>query len=314
MKLKRRDFMKISAGAGVAGLLAPSLVNARSSSVFPAARKPLSSFDPQVRDIISKMTLEEKVGQMVQADQENLEDVQDIAKYYMGSVLSGGNSDPKAGNSLAAWADMYDGYQRIAIKTRLGIPILYGVDAVHGHNNVLGAVVFPHNIGLGCTRNARLVEDAARVTAEEVRATGTQWVFAPCVTVPRDERWGRTYEGFGEAPELAKVLGVPNGAAPALVVQARARPAPEPVRELPLYGGAPAALPQRYTDLVLKSISGTKSRRFALLNNQTIGVGESARVQLGDSEVKVRCLEVRERSVVVAVEGQEGSREVFLRE
>ncbi len=207
MKLKRRDFMKISAGAGVAGLLAPSLVNASSSSVFPFARKPLSSFDPQVRDIISKMTLEEKVGQMVQADQENLEDVQDIAKYYMGSVLSGGNSDPKAGNSLDAWADMYDGYQRIALKTRLGIPILYGVDAVHGHNNVLGAVIFPHNIGLGCTRNARLVEEAARVTAEEVRATGTQWVFAPCVTVPRDERWGRTYEGFGEAPELAKTLG-----------------------------------------------------------------------------------------------------------
>jgi beta-glucosidase len=102
---------------------------------------------------------------------------------------------------------MYDGYQAHALKTRLGIPILYGIDAVHGHNNVLGAVIFPHNIGLGCTRNPGLVEKAARITAEEVRATGINWTFAPCVTVPRDERWGRTYEGFGETPELARSLG-----------------------------------------------------------------------------------------------------------
>ena len=102
---------------------------------------------------------------------------------------------------------MYDGYQAHALKTRLAIPILYGADAVHGHNNVLGAVIFPHNVGLGCTRNPKLVESAARVTSEEVRATGVNWTFAPCVTVPRDERWGRTYEGFGEAPELARTLG-----------------------------------------------------------------------------------------------------------
>jgi len=114
--------------------------------------------------------------------------------------------------------------------------------------------------------------------------------------------------------ELTKVLGVPAGPAPGLVVQARARPATEPVRELPLYGGAPPAPPQRYTELVLKSISGAKNRRFALLNNQTLAAGESARVKLEDSEVRVRCLEIRDRSVVVAVEGQEGSREVFLRE
>jgi beta-glucosidase len=93
------------------------------------------------------------------------------------------------------------------LKTRLAIPILFGVDAVHGHNNVLNAVVFPHNIGLGCTRNPALVEKAARVTAEEVRATGFNWAFAPCIAVPRDERWGRTYEGFGETPELAQSLG-----------------------------------------------------------------------------------------------------------
>jgi len=144
---------------------------------------------------------------MVQAEITGLKDEGDVEKYFLGSLLSGGNGDPKAGNSLEAWTDMYDAYQSRALKTRLAIPVLYGVDAVHGHNNVLGAVVFPHNVGLGCTRNARLVEEAARVTAVEVRATGINWTFAPCVAVPRDERWGRTYEGFGESPELARVLG-----------------------------------------------------------------------------------------------------------
>jgi len=153
------------------------------------------------------MTLEEKVGQMTQAEQNALKEKSDIEKYHMGSLLSGGNSDPKAGNSLKAWTDMYDEYQAHSSKTRLKIPILFGVDAVHGHSNVLGAVIFPHNIGLGCTRNPGLVERVSRITAEEVKATGINWAFAPCVTVPRDERWGRTYEGFGEAPELARTLG-----------------------------------------------------------------------------------------------------------
>src|SRR5207248_8132970 len=129
--------------------------------------------------------------------------------YHLGSVLSGGDSDPKNGNTLQDWTEMYDRYQSEALKSRLGIPLLYGVDAVHGHNNVLGAVVFPHNIGLGCTRNPELVEKAERITAEEVRATGINWAFAPCVTVPRDIRWGRTYEGYGESPELAALLAGP---------------------------------------------------------------------------------------------------------
>jgi thioredoxin-related protein len=114
--------------------------------------------------------------------------------------------------------------------------------------------------------------------------------------------------------EMTKLLGVPAGPPQALVVAARAKPAAEPVRELPLYGGAPPAPPQRFTELVLKSISGTKNRRFALINNQTLTVGESARVKLEDSEVKVRCLEIRDRSIVVAVDGQERSREIFLRD
>lgn len=169
--------------------------------------KPLSSFDDQVQDLLTEMTLEEKIGQMIQLDQEHLKDPQDIATYTIGSVLSGGSSDPKAGNSLQHWTDMYDSYQKQALSTRLGIPILYGVDAVHGHNNVLNAVVFPHNIGMGCTRNPQLVREMSRITALEMRATGVQWTFAPCVTVPRDDRWGRTYEGFSEDPAIVAVLG-----------------------------------------------------------------------------------------------------------
>ncbi len=179
-----------------------------STSGDSASPKPLSSYDGQVREVLSKMTLDEKVGQMTQPDQLFLKDISDIRTYYLGSVLSGGDSDPKAGNSFAAWTEMVDRYQSEALKTRLAIPLLYGVDAVHGHNNVLNAVVFPHNIGLGCMRNPQLVEKAARITAEEIRATGINWTFAPCVAVPRDERGGRTYEGFGESPELARDLGV----------------------------------------------------------------------------------------------------------
>jgi beta-glucosidase len=193
-------------------MFAPTVFNAlglesANANANSSGQKPLSSYNAKVHALLGTMTLEEKIGQMTQAEQNALADVSDIEKYFLGSLLSGGSSDPKAGNSLEAWTDLYDGYQSHALKTRLAIPILYGVDAVHGHNNVLKAVVFPHNIGLGCTRNPQLVESAARITAEEVRATGINWAFAPCVAVPRDERWGRTYEGFGEAPELARTLG-----------------------------------------------------------------------------------------------------------
>jgi len=172
-----------------------------------AAQKPLTSFDPQVRHLLASMTLDEKIGQMAQPDQEFLKSPGEVKNYFLGSLLSGGDSDPKAGNGLAAWTDMIDGYQKIAVTTRLRIPILYGIDAVHGHNNVIGATIFPHNIGMGATRDPVLVERAARITSEEVRATGANWVFAPCVTVPQDIRWGRTYEGFSESPDVVKVLG-----------------------------------------------------------------------------------------------------------
>jgi beta-glucosidase len=125
---------------------------------------------------------------------------------FLGSVLSGGDSElPDV--SAQGWTAHAQMLQKRALSTRLAIPLVYGIDAVHGHSNVKGAVVFPHNIGMGCTRNAKLVEDAARVTAAEISGTAMHWDFAPCVAVPQDERWGRTYEGFGETAELADSLG-----------------------------------------------------------------------------------------------------------
>ena len=167
----------------------------------------------RVRDLLSYMTLEEKIGQMTQVDRQFLESdsvtpaasVNDIGTYYLGSLLSGGGSTPSK-NFPKAWAEMYDGFQKIALSTRLGIPMIYGIDAVHGHNNVVGATIFPHQIGLGCTNNPQLVEDVNRATAVEIAATGIDWDFAPCLAVPRDERWGRTYEGFGETPDIVKKM------------------------------------------------------------------------------------------------------------
>jgi beta-glucosidase len=162
---------------------------------------------PDVEALLARMTLAEKIGQMTQPDHYALRDHPgDVRELFLGSVLNGGDSLP-APNHPAAWADMYERYQELALGTRLGIPLIYGVDAVHGHNDLRGAVIFPHNIGLGATRDPALVEQAARITAREVAATGIDWTFSPCLAVPRDERWGRTYEGFGETPELAQQLG-----------------------------------------------------------------------------------------------------------
>jgi len=161
----------------------------------------------KVDALMSKMTLEEKIGQMTQVDLDAIkQNPDDIAKYSLGSLLCGGNTEvPDI--SAKGWAQSYQQYQNIALKSRLKIPILFGIDAVHGHNNVDGATIFPHNIGLGASRNPKLVEKVARITALEVRGTGMQWAFAPCVAVARNEHWGRTYESFGENPELSKSLG-----------------------------------------------------------------------------------------------------------
>lgn len=173
----------------------------------PSSQVPLPAAEARrIAALVKQMTLDEKIGQMTQPDQQFLTDPADVERLFLGSLLSGGDSDPPT-NSRADWRALYERLQNRALRTRLKIPLLYGVDAVHGHSNVLGAVIFPHNIGLGATRNAKLVEEIGRITAREIRATGINWTFAPCIAVPRDERWGRTYEGFAEDPVLVAELG-----------------------------------------------------------------------------------------------------------
>ncbi|WP_407344639.1 glycoside hydrolase family 3 N-terminal domain-containing protein [Pengzhenrongella phosphoraccumulans] len=159
----------------------------------------------RVDDLLGRMTQAEKIGQMTQAERLGLKQTADIAGLALGSLLSGGGSVP-ADNTPAGWADMVDGYQLEALSTRLQVPLIYGVDAVHGHNNVVGATIMPHNTGLGAARDPGLVAAAGQVTAAEVRATGVPWTFSPCLCVTQDERWGRSYESFGEDPALVTAM------------------------------------------------------------------------------------------------------------
>lgn len=165
--------------------------------------------EQRVADLLGRMDQAEKVGQMAQAERLGLTSPDQIADLGLGSVLSGGGSTPAA-NTPEAWAAMIDGFQRQALSTPLQVPLVYGVDAVHGHSNVKDATIFPHNIGLGATRDPALVEQVARATASETRTTGPNWAFAPCLCVGRDERWGRTYESFGEDPALVRAFARPT--------------------------------------------------------------------------------------------------------
>jgi beta-glucosidase len=150
------------------------------------------------------MTLDEKIGQMTQVEKNSIAPG-DITKYYIGSLLSGGGGSPGE-NTPQAWYAMVQGFQKEALKTRLQIPMIYGVDAVHGHGNLRNATIFPHNIGLGAANDPDLMEKIGRATAEEMLATGIPWDFAPVVAVVQDVRWGRTYEGYGEKTELVTSL------------------------------------------------------------------------------------------------------------
>jgi beta-glucosidase len=173
---------------------------------------------------VSKMTLPEKEGQMTQVENNAFtmagNSMRDITSYFIGSVLSSGGSGPYgAGGTATQWADMVDNFQSYALKTRLEIPLIYGADAVHGHNNVYGATLFPHNIGLGAMHDPALITQVEQVTRDEVLGTGVRWTFAPCVCTPQDIRWGRTYEGYSEVPSdnatdgAAAIVGFqgPNG-------------------------------------------------------------------------------------------------------
>ncbi|MBJ7446525.1 MAG: glycoside hydrolase family 3 C-terminal domain-containing protein [Brevundimonas sp.] len=177
-------------------------------TAWPSANSPDAMTDAAtlafVEDLLARMTVEEKVGQVIQADIGSITPA-DLATYPLGSILAGGNSAPGADERAPAqaWVELAQAF-RAAAAQRPGakVPLMFGIDAVHGHNNVVGATLFPHNIGLGATRNPELIERIGVATALEVAATGADWTFGPTVAVPRDDRWGRTYEGYGEDPEI----------------------------------------------------------------------------------------------------------------
>jgi beta-glucosidase len=182
---------------------------------------PEATIEERLSAYLEAMTLQEKIGQMTQVEKNSLLPG-DITRHFIGSVLSGGGGYPIP-NSGSAWVEMVRGFQEEALATRLGIPLLYGTDAVHGHGNLRGATIFPHAAGLGATGDPELVRQIARATAEELAATGVRWNFAPVIAVPQDVRWGRTYESFGEETGLVGRLGsayvdgsqsLPDGAAP----------------------------------------------------------------------------------------------------
>lgn len=170
-------------------------------------KDPKQPVEVRVKDLLSRMTLAEKIGQMTQIERVNAT-FDAMKNYFIGSVLSGGGSVPSPNATAQQWIDMVNDIQRGAMATRLGIPMIYGVDAVHGHNNVYKATIFPHNVGLGATRDPNLVKRIGAATALEVRATGIPYAFAPCIAVCRDPRWGRCYESYSEDAKLVQQFSV----------------------------------------------------------------------------------------------------------
>ena len=174
-----------------------------------------AALERKINALMATMTLEEKVGQTVQGDIDSITP-DDLRKYRLGSILAGGGSDPgrKYNAAPKAWLDLADAFWEASMDTSRGgkaIPVIWGIDAVHGQSNIVGATLFPHNIGLGATRNPDLIREIGRITAVETRTTGMEWTFAPTVAVPQDDRWGRTYEGYSENAGVVALL------APAMV-------------------------------------------------------------------------------------------------
>jgi beta-glucosidase len=161
--------------------------------------------EDRVNDLLARMTLAEKIGQMTQVEKNSLNS-EVLTSQFIGSVLSGGGGYPNI-NTPNRWGGMTDGFQKYALASRLGIPEIYGADAVHGHNNARSAVIFPHNIGLGAAADEDLMRRIGQVTAAEMVATGVKWNFAPVIAVPQDIRWGRTYEGYSENTDIVSRLG-----------------------------------------------------------------------------------------------------------
>jgi beta-glucosidase len=182
----------------------PVLSTAAPSNTDSPYQDPVLPVEQRVADLLARMTLDEKIGQMTLVEKNSIA-APDVTTMAIGGLLSGGGGYPRP-NTPQAWAEMVDGFQKYALQTRLGIPLIYGVDAVHGHGNLRGATVFPHNIGLGATLDPKLVEQIGRVTAQEMIATGIYWNYAPVSAVVQDIRWGRTYESFSENTQVVATL------------------------------------------------------------------------------------------------------------
>ncbi|WP_414650199.1 glycoside hydrolase family 3 N-terminal domain-containing protein, partial [Dyella sp.] len=176
---------------------------------WPKGNSPLPTdpaIESRIQALLAKMSVADKVAQMIQAD---IKDVtpDDVREYRLGSILAGGNSKP-AGQPYpvaSQWQALSDAFYRASMDTSKGgvaIPVLFGIDAVHGHNNLVGSTLFPQNSALGATRDPQLIHDIGEVTAQELRASGIGWTFAPTLTVPQDVRWGRSYEGYSQNPAL----------------------------------------------------------------------------------------------------------------
>lgn len=192
----------------VAAAAPPSIDFADWPKLAPREHDP--ALEARVSELLARMSLEEKVGQVIQADIGSVTPA-DVRTFHLGSVLNGGNSGP-GGNDRAPpaeWLALADAFYAASTDTSdggVGIPVIWGTDAVHGHGNIVGATVFPHNIGLGATRDPDLVRRIAEITAREIAVTGMDWNFAPTVAVARNDRWGRTYEAYSEDPDLVRVL------------------------------------------------------------------------------------------------------------
>ncbi|KAL5733753.1 hypothetical protein ACOSQ2_033445 [Xanthoceras sorbifolium] len=187
---------------GVLFMCILGLVNAAEYAKYKDPKQPVAA---RVKDLVTRMTLQEKIGQMIQLDR-TIATPQIMKDYFIGSVLSGGGSTPLPQARAEDWVNMINDYQKGALSSRLGIPMIYGIDAVHGHNNVYNATIFPHNVGLGATRDPALVKRIGAATALEVRATGIPYVFAPCIAVCRDPRWGRCYESYSEDHKIVQQM------------------------------------------------------------------------------------------------------------
>ena len=215
MNINRTLRLAVASALALAAACAAAAPAAPQLDAWPrltSAIAPDAALEARVREIVGKMTLAQKIGQMTQAEIKSVTP-DDVRTYYLGSVLNGGGSWPHNDKHAHAadWLKLADAFYGASMATDMAVkvPMIWGTDAVHGHNNVYGATMFPHNIGLGAARDPELVQAIGAATGKAVRATGIAWVFGPTVAVVRDDRWGRTYESFSEDPQLVKRLAGP---------------------------------------------------------------------------------------------------------